>query len=162
MDPAQDLRQLVGVGCDTEERERLRRTLERDSGFLDRWFLPSERAALDAAPDPLGLALQIFCLKEAAVKSLWSHRQLAPDKVECRWSPREGWQLAPVPGLPAVWLEGHAGLEGELAWARVLAWRGLEALNETGREDSRPADPTRPSPGWTPPATLRPESPDAG
>ncbi|MFA7330635.1 MAG: 4'-phosphopantetheinyl transferase superfamily protein [Candidatus Delongbacteria bacterium] len=133
------LRELVGVGCDTEERARLERTLERDSGFLERWFLPLERQALGAAPDPVGLALQLFCLKEAAIKALWAQHQVGPDSVECRWSSDAGWSLRLLPGRRGLQLEGQAGLEGDLGWARVLAWQGPEARTETGRDSSRPA-----------------------
>ena len=131
-------RELVGVGCDTEERSRLERTLERDPGFLERWYRPEERADLQKASDPVGLALQFFCLKEAAIKALWSCGPLGPDSVECHWSQSEGWRLRPLPVPPGVRLEGHAGLEGGLGWARVLAWRDLEGGNKKGREKPRP------------------------
>ncbi len=133
------LRELVGVGCDTEERARLERTLERDSSFLERWFLSLERHALSAAPDPVGLALQLFCLKEAAIKALWAQHQVGPDSVECRWIPDAGWSLSLLPGRRGLKLEGQAGLEGDLGWARVLAWQSPAARPETGRDSSRPA-----------------------
>jgi hypothetical protein len=113
---------LIGVGCDTEERARLARALQRDPGFLQRWYSPSERAAIDAADDPIGLALRIFCLKEAAVKALWSLGPLGPDAVEAL--PRaKGFRLAlRKPGLDAC-LQGSAGADADHAWAEVLAFR---------------------------------------
>lgn len=119
-----DLRQLAGVGCDTEERARLEATLGRDPGFLERWFLPEERAVLAQSPDPTHVALQIFCLKEAAVKSMGSGHSLSLRSVCCLPDDGGGWLLS-LAGARGFSLEGLAGVENGLGWARVLAWREL-------------------------------------
>ena len=72
---------LVGVGCDTETRQRLALALERHPRFLARWFDADERALVAAAPDPVGEALRRFCLKEAVVKALWEQERLTPREV---------------------------------------------------------------------------------
>lgn len=120
-----DLRQLAGVGCDTEERARLEATLGRDPGFLERWFLPEEHAQLAQAPDPTQVALQIFCLKEAAIKALGSEHALSLRSVCCLPDGKGGWLLS-LAGRRGFSLEGLAGVENGLGWARVLAWRGLD------------------------------------
>jgi phosphopantetheinyl transferase (holo-ACP synthase) len=149
-----DLRQLAGVGCDTEERSRLEATLGRDPGFLERWFLPEERALLAQSPDPTQVALQIFCLKEASIKALGSEHALSLRSVCCLPDGRGGWMLS-LAGRRGFSLEGLAGVENGLGWARVLAWRGLEKDVGEG-PDARRQDEER----CTDLSWLRPRPPE--
>lgn len=140
-----DLRQLAGVGCDTEERTRLEATLGRDPGFLERWFLPEEHALLAQSPDPTQVALQIFCLKEAAIKALGSEHALSLRSVRCLPDGRGGWMLSLSGGRLGFTLEGLAGVENGLGWARVLAWRDVgretgESTEARGLDEGRGTD----------------------
>lgn len=80
---------LVGVGCDTETRARLRQATERHPDFVERWFDADERAAIDASDDPLGETLRRFCLKEAIIKALWQRVRLTPRQVGTGGGSRE-------------------------------------------------------------------------
>lgn len=114
---------LIGTGCDTEERARLARTLERDPGFLTRWFSAAERAAIVAAPDPTDLALCIFCLKEAAIKALWRELPLGPAAVQALPAPDGAYTLSLTsPTRTPLCLTGRCGSDETHAWAEVLAW----------------------------------------
>lgn len=111
---------LLGVGCDTEERARLAEVLARRPGFLDRWFLLSERTEQHAAVDATTHALCQFCLKEAAIKACWSHVQLTPSSIEVLLEQDSLRILHPAAaGIRLEWRlhrsEGHAEAE-------VLAW----------------------------------------
>jgi len=150
------LRQLAGVGCDTEERARLERTLGRDPGFLERWFLPEEHALLAQSPDPTLVALQIYCLKEAAIKSLGSEHALSLRSVVCLPDNRGGWMLALDSRYPGYALEGLAGVEDGLGWARVLAWRVLEGDSDEQGDAGVPEDPAVSDLHW-----LRPPRPES-
>ena len=115
--------ELIGVGCDTEERARLARTLERDPGFLPRWFSAAECAAIAAAPDPTGLALRIFCLKEAAIKALWRELPLGPAAVQALPGPNGAYNLSlTIVAQSPPCLTGRCGGDEVHAWAEVLAW----------------------------------------
>jgi phosphopantetheinyl transferase (holo-ACP synthase) len=149
-----NLRQLAGVGCDTEERTRLEGTLGRDPGFLERWFLPEEHALLAQSPDPTLVALQIYCLKEAAIKSLGSEHALSLRSVVCLPDDRGGWILALDSRYPGYALDGLAGVEDGLGWARVLAWRVLEVETTDSVESERPDRDTSVDFSW-----LRPRPP---
>jgi len=113
---------LIGVGCDTEERARLAPVLERDPHFLARWYSAAERAVIAAAPDPAGLALRIFCHKEAAIKALWRARPLSPAAVEALPAADGGLSTALRDASVSARLEALDGGDGAHAWAQVLAW----------------------------------------
>jgi hypothetical protein len=72
---------LIGVGCDTETRARLAEALDRHPRFLERWYDAGERRSIAGSQDPLGEALRRFCLKEAAIKALWTRVPLTPRQV---------------------------------------------------------------------------------
>lgn len=113
---------LVGVGCDTESRERLARVLERRPSFLQRWYTPREQEAVARAADPLDLALRLFCLKEAAIKAAWLAERLSPRAVEGQDCP-EGAQLCLTSSKGArLRLEAECGSDAHHAWAQVLCW----------------------------------------
>jgi holo-[acyl-carrier protein] synthase len=62
--------EVVGVGIDAVDVERLRSVLGRRSGFAERVFTRAERAEADSRHDPVpGLAAR-FAAKEAVMKSL--------------------------------------------------------------------------------------------
>lgn len=113
---------LLGVGCDTELRARLGLVLERRPSFLERWFTPQEQAAIRAAADGLGLALRLFCLKEAAVKALWPQCKLSPRAIQAEFA-GEVVSLCLVKGQAGLVLEGWCQCAATHAEAQVLAWQ---------------------------------------
>ena len=61
---------VVGVGVDLCEVERMRRTLARTSGFADRVFTPGEQAYCRRAADPAERFAVRFAAKEATLKAV--------------------------------------------------------------------------------------------
>jgi len=61
---------ILGVGTDIVETERIREVCERDGGFIERVFTPTERNYADSKPSKyLHLAAR-FAAKEAVAKAL--------------------------------------------------------------------------------------------
>ncbi|MDP2359355.1 MAG: 4'-phosphopantetheinyl transferase superfamily protein [bacterium] len=123
---------LIGVGCDTEERSRLEGVLARDPAFLGRWFTAKEQEAIARAADGPGLALRLFCLKEAAVKALWRHIPLGISRIEALPAP-EGYRLCALdPRTATLRLDGHCQADARHAWAEVLAFHSPAAASAGG------------------------------
>ena len=61
---------MIGLGLDLVEIERLRRTLARTPGLVDRLFTPAEQAYARAAADPGERFAGRFAAKEAVMKAL--------------------------------------------------------------------------------------------
>ena len=62
--------EVVGVGVDLCEVERMRRTLARTAGFADRVFTAAEQDYCRAAKDPAERFAVRFAAKEAALKAV--------------------------------------------------------------------------------------------
>ena len=62
--------EVVGVGVDLCEVERMRRTLERTAGFVDRVFTAGEQEYCRAANDPAERFAVRFAAKEAVLKAV--------------------------------------------------------------------------------------------
>lgn len=117
---ATNARQLVGIGCDTEELARFRQTIERSPGFLKRWYSAAEREEQGQAADPLYHALCQFTLKEALIKACWELKALTPASIEVLLNekPRLPEELGAV--LSVNWtLHRHDGY----AEAEVMVFR---------------------------------------
>jgi len=62
--------EVVGVGVDLCDVERMRRTLERTAGFVDRVFTAGEQEYCRSAKDPVERFAVRFAAKEAALKAV--------------------------------------------------------------------------------------------
>ncbi len=74
--------ELVGVGIDVEELERLQEVMARRPRFIQRWFSKPEQMQVESAIVPAADALFRFCLKEAVIKACWPEVQLTPAQVD--------------------------------------------------------------------------------
>lgn len=61
---------MIGLGLDLVEIQRIRRTLARTPGLVDRLFTPAEQAYARAAADPTERFAGRFAAKEAVMKAL--------------------------------------------------------------------------------------------
>lgn len=61
---------MIGVGLDLVEIDRIRRTLARTPGLVDRLFTPVEQAHARSAADPSERYAGRFAAKEAVMKAL--------------------------------------------------------------------------------------------
>jgi holo-[acyl-carrier protein] synthase len=61
---------VVGVGVDLVEVDRMRRTVARTPGFVDRVFTAGERDWCRRVPDPAERFAARFAAKEAVLKAL--------------------------------------------------------------------------------------------
>lgn len=64
------VRGLIGIGLDTVEVDRFRRTLQRTPSIVDRLFTEGERVYAGSARDPAERLAVRFAAKEAAMKAL--------------------------------------------------------------------------------------------
>jgi len=62
--------QLVGLGTDLVDVDRMRGVLARRAGFVDRVFHPAEQAYADRQADPTQRYAARFAAKEAVMKAL--------------------------------------------------------------------------------------------
>lgn len=100
MDPAVN---VVGVGVDLVDLERVRRLLEqKGQRALDKLFTAEERAYLSSRPDPAGHAAARISAKEAVFKAM----QSLPGARAIGW--REIEVTRDGDGRPAIRLHGLA------------------------------------------------------
>lgn len=103
---------VVGVGVDLVEVDRMRRTVARTPGFVDRVFTAGERDWCRRVPDPAERFAARFAAKEAVMKAL------GVGLGACRL--RDIEVVRAEDGAPSVALHGRAA---ELARARgATAW----------------------------------------
>lgn len=104
--------EIVGLGVDICEIERMERALARHPTIRERVFTPEERAYCDAKARPAESYAGRFAAREAAIKALGGYRGR-------RW---QDISVARAPsGAPALRLEGNAKLRADaLGVDRVL------------------------------------------
>lgn len=90
---------VVGVGVDLVEVDRMRRTVARTPGFVDRVFTAGERDWCRRVPDPAERFAARFAAKEAVAKALGAPPGLAHREAEVRRDPD---------GRPHLHLSGRA------------------------------------------------------
>jgi holo-[acyl-carrier protein] synthase len=110
----------VRVGVDVIEIERIRRALERYSGFRDRCFTAAERAYCEARPNPAQHYAARFAGKEAVGKALGSGVRFTWKEIEIRGRPKPGVHLS---GRTKAWAErvGAGRIELSMSHSRELA-----------------------------------------
>ena len=108
------------VGVDVIEIERIRRALERYSGFRDRCFTAAERAYCEARPNPAQHYAARFAGKEAVGKALGSGVRFTWKEIEIRGRPKPGVHLS---GRTKAWAErvGAGRIELSMSHSRELA-----------------------------------------
>jgi holo-[acyl-carrier protein] synthase len=105
--------EIVGVGVDLCDVDRLRRTVARTPGFVDRVYTPAEQQYCRRARDPAERFAARFAAKEAVLKAMGAGLGAGPLRaIEV---------VRADSGAPSVVLHGAAA---SLAAERgVTAWR---------------------------------------
>ena len=104
--------EILGLGVDICEIERMERALERHPTMRERVFTPEERAYCDAKARPAESYAGRFAAREAVIKALGGYRGK-------RWQDISG-SRAPS-GAPAIRLEGNAKVRADtLGVSKVL------------------------------------------
>jgi holo-[acyl-carrier protein] synthase len=105
--------QVVGVGVDLCEVDRMRRTLARTPGFRDRVFTEAEQALCLRRRDPSECLAARFAAKEATLKALGAGLGACPL--------RDVEVVRAESGAPTLRL--HAGAQTLAQERGVTAWR---------------------------------------
>jgi holo-[acyl-carrier protein] synthase len=113
--------QLLRVGIDLIEIERIRRALDRHGqSFKERCFTEAERTYCDSKPNPPQHYAGRFAAKEAVGKALGSGVYFTWKEIEIRGRPKPGVYLT---GRTAAWAAkvGAAKIELSMTHSRELA-----------------------------------------
>jgi holo-[acyl-carrier protein] synthase len=120
----------VRVGTDLIEIARIRRSLERYTGFRDRCFTPAEQAYCESRPNPAESYAGRFAGKEAVGKALGFGvaRAFAWKDIEIVGRPKPSVQLS---GRVATWAEHHGfgAIDLSMTHSRDLAQAVAIALD---------------------------------
>jgi holo-[acyl-carrier protein] synthase len=104
--------EIVGLGVDICEIDRMERALARHPTMRERVFTPEERAYCDAKARPAESYAGRFASREAVIKALGGYRGKRWQDISVTRSPS---------GAPAIRLEGNAKLRADmLGISRVL------------------------------------------
>lgn len=108
------------VGIDLIEIDRIRRALDRHSGFRERCFTPAERAYCDGKPNPAQHYAGRFAGKEAVGKALGCGVNFSWREIEIVGRPKPGVVLS---GRTKAWAErvGAGRIELSMTHSRELA-----------------------------------------
>ncbi len=108
------------VGVDLIEIERIRRALDRYSGFRDRCFTPDEQAYCDSRPNPVESYAGRFAAKEAVGKALGCGVYFTWKEIELVGRPKPGVRLS---GRTKAWAEkvGAGPIDVSMTHSRELA-----------------------------------------
>jgi len=113
---------VIRVGTDLIEIARIRRSLERYSGFRDRCFTAAEQAYCESRPNPAESYAGRFAGKEAVGKALGFGvaRAWAWKDIEIVGRPKPSVRLS---GRVASWAEHHGvgGIDLSMTHSRELA-----------------------------------------
>jgi holo-[acyl-carrier protein] synthase len=91
--------EILGLGADICEIERMERALERHPTMRERVFTPEERAYCDAKARPAESYAGRFAAREAVIKALGGYRGKRWQDISVTREPS---------GAPAIRLEGNA------------------------------------------------------
>jgi holo-[acyl-carrier protein] synthase len=122
--------QLLRVGVDLIEIDRIRRALDRHGeSFKERCFTDAERAYCDSKPNPPQHYAGRFAAKEAVGKALGSGVYFTWKEIEIRGRPKPGVYLT---GRTAAWAEkvGAVKIELSMTHSRELAAAVAVALED--------------------------------
>ena len=110
----------VKVGLDLIEVERVRRALERYSGFRERCFTEAERAYCDSRPNPAESYAGRFAGKEAVGKALGCGVRFTWKEIEIVGRPKPGVTLT---GRTRAYAErvGAGAIDLSMTHSRELA-----------------------------------------
>ena len=108
------------VGVDLIEIERIRRALERYSGFRERCFTEAERAYCDSRANPAQSYAGRFAGKEAVGKALGIGVHFTWKEIEIAGRPKPGVRLS---GRTRAWAErvGAGAIDLSMTHSRELA-----------------------------------------
>jgi holo-[acyl-carrier protein] synthase len=103
---------IVGIGVDICEIDRMERALGRHRTMRERVFTPEERAYCDSRARPAESYAGRFAAREAVIKALGGYRGKRWHDISVTRAPT---------GAPAIRLEGNAKVRGDaLGVDRVL------------------------------------------
>lgn len=97
--------EILGLGADICEIERMERALERHPTMRERVFTPEERAYCDAKARPAESYAGRFAAREAVIKALGGYRGRRWQDISVTREPS---------GAPAIRLEGNAKARADL------------------------------------------------
>jgi holo-[acyl-carrier protein] synthase len=121
---------VIRVGTDLIEIARIRRSLERYSGFRDRCFTEAEQAYCESRPNPAESYAGRFAGKEAVGKALGFGvaRAFAWKDIEIVGRPKPSVQLF---GRVAAWAQHHGvgAIDLSMTHSRELAQAVAIALD---------------------------------
>ena len=121
---------MIRVGTDLIEIARIRRSLERYSGFRDRCFTAAEQAYCESRPNPAESYAGRFAGKEAVGKALGFGvaRAFAWKDIEIAGRPKPSVRLS---GRVASWAEHHGvgAIDLSMTHSRELAQAVAIALD---------------------------------
>jgi holo-[acyl-carrier protein] synthase len=121
---------MTHVGTDLIEIARIRRSLERYSGFRDRCFTPAEQAYCESRPNPAESYAGRFAGKEAVGKALGFGvaRAFAWKDIEIVGRPKPSVRLS---GRVAAWAAHHGlgSIDLSMTHSRELAQAVAIALD---------------------------------
>ena len=108
------------VGVDLIEIERIRRALERYSGFRERCFTDAERAYCESRKNPAESYAGRFAGKEAVGKALGCGVRFTWREIEIRGRPKPGVHVS---GRTKAWAErvGAGRIELSMSHSQELA-----------------------------------------
>jgi holo-[acyl-carrier protein] synthase len=96
--------EILGLGVDICEIERMERALERHPSLRERVFTPEERAYCDSKARPAESYAGRFAAREAVIKALGGYRGKRWQDISVARSPS---------GAPSIRLEGNAKLRAD-------------------------------------------------
>jgi holo-[acyl-carrier protein] synthase len=97
--------EILGLGADICEIERMEQALERHPTMRERVFTPEERAYCDAKARPAESYAGRFAAREAVIKALGGYRGRRWQDISVTREPS---------GAPAIRLEGNAKARADL------------------------------------------------
>ncbi len=104
--------EILGIGVDICEIERMERALGRHPAMRERVFTPEERAYCDAKARPAESYAGRFAAREAVIKALGGYRGKRWQDISVLRAPS---------GAPAIRLEGNAKVRADtLGVSKVL------------------------------------------
>jgi holo-[acyl-carrier protein] synthase len=104
--------EILGLGVDICEIERMERALRRHPTMRERVFTPEERAYCDAKARPAESYAGRFAAREAVIKALGGYRSKRWQDISVSRAPS---------GAPAIRLEGNAKVRADtLGVSKVL------------------------------------------
>jgi holo-[acyl-carrier protein] synthase len=104
--------EILGIGVDICEIERMERALGRHPTMRERVFTPEERAYCDAKARPAESYAGRFAAREAVIKALGGYRAKRWQDISVSRAPS---------GAPAIRLEGNAKVRADtLGVSKVL------------------------------------------